>query len=68
MLATLARALPRGDGWAFEMKWDGVRAVVYVDGGRVRLTSRNDNDMTAAYPELRGLGERAGRDAGRARR
>jgi bifunctional non-homologous end joining protein LigD len=35
------------------MKWDGVRAVVYVEGGRARAMSRNDIDMTAAYPELR---------------
>jgi bifunctional non-homologous end joining protein LigD len=39
------------------MKWAGVRAVVHVDGGRARVTSRNDNDMTAAYPELREMAE-----------
>lgn len=43
-------------GWACEFKWDGVRAVAYVDGGRVRIKSRNDLDITAAYPELRPLG------------
>ncbi|MEP7178750.1 MAG: non-homologous end-joining DNA ligase [Pseudonocardiales bacterium] len=42
--------------WAYEMKWDGVRAVVYVEGGRVRAMSRNDIDMTVSYPELRALG------------
>ncbi|PZS20944.1 MAG: DNA ligase [Pseudonocardiales bacterium] len=42
--------------WAYEMKWDGVRAVVYVDGGRARAMSRNDRDITVSYPELRALG------------
>ncbi|MHB1775604.1 MAG: non-homologous end-joining DNA ligase [Acidimicrobiales bacterium] len=46
--------------WSFEFKWDGVRAVVYVDGGRVRITSRNDLDVTVSYPELRALGEALG--------
>lgn len=47
-------------GWAYEFKWDGVRAIGYVDGGRLRLLSRNDNDVTASYPELRALGEALG--------
>ncbi|WP_108250907.1 ATP-dependent DNA ligase [Planctomonas deserti] len=42
--------------WAFEMKWDGIRALAYVEDGRVRLVSRNGNDLTAAYPELAELG------------
>jgi bifunctional non-homologous end joining protein LigD len=48
------------DQWAYEMKWDGVRAIIRVDGGRITATSRNDIDMTTAYPELRGLGEQLG--------
>jgi bifunctional non-homologous end joining protein LigD len=56
MLATTG-PLPRDDGrWSFEVKWDGVRALVAVEGGRIALRSRNGNDVTAAYPELRGLG------------
>ncbi len=43
------------DQWAFEMKWDGVRAVVYVDGGSVRVLTRNDREVLATYPELAGL-------------
>ncbi|MCU1628444.1 MAG: ligase [Pseudonocardia sp.] len=43
---------PVGEGWAFEFKWDGVRAVVAVSGDAVRFTSRNGNDVTAGYPEL----------------
>ena len=38
--------------WAFEMKWDGVRAIGYVERGALRLRSRNDRDVTEAYPEL----------------
>ena len=53
----LARAgeLPEGDGWAYEIKWDGVRAIVYSRPGELRLESRNLNDITASYPELAGL-------------
>jgi bifunctional non-homologous end joining protein LigD len=52
MLATAVDALPDGPGWAFEFKWDGVRALLDCDGGRVRILSRNGNEITAAYPEL----------------
>jgi bifunctional non-homologous end joining protein LigD len=54
----LARAgsLPRDDDrWAYEIKWDGVRALVYSEPGRIRFESRNGNDITAGYPELRAL-------------
>ena len=46
--------------WAFEMKWDGVRAVVYLEHGTLRVLTRNDRDVTATYPELRGLGDALG--------
>jgi bifunctional non-homologous end joining protein LigD len=50
--------LPADDsGWAYEPKWDGLRAVAYVEGGRVRFVSRNDKDVTVSFPELRELGE-----------
>jgi bifunctional non-homologous end joining protein LigD len=56
MLATKGSdAPPRGGEWLHEVKWDGVRVLVRVDGSGVRLTSRNENDVTVAYPELRGL-------------
>ncbi|MGH9033869.1 MAG: non-homologous end-joining DNA ligase, partial [Acidimicrobiia bacterium] len=42
------------------VKWDGVRAVAYVDGGHVQLVSRSGEAITARYPELRGLGEALG--------
>ncbi|HEY3007207.1 MAG TPA: non-homologous end-joining DNA ligase [Micromonosporaceae bacterium] len=63
MLA-VAGDLPTGPGWAYEYKWDGVRAVAYVNwAGRVRLMSRNDRDVTDTYPEL---GVLAGLVSGRA--
>ncbi|WP_127573102.1 ATP-dependent DNA ligase [Georgenia faecalis] len=43
------------EDWALEMKWDGIRAVVLVDGDDVRLVSRNGIDLTATYPELAGV-------------
>ncbi|MBC7461006.1 MAG: DNA ligase [Thermoleophilia bacterium] len=56
MMATAA-ALPEHEGdHAYELKWDGVRALVYIRGGRVHLESRNRNDITAQYPELAALG------------
>jgi len=42
--------------WRYEFKWDGVRTIAFVEGGRVRLASRADHDRTAAYPEVRGIG------------
>lgn len=59
MLATLGTAeeIVDDDQWAFEMKWDGIRAIVYVEDGAVRLVSRNGNDLTRAYPDLASIGE-----------
>ena len=39
-------------GWAFEMKWDGIRAIARLRDGEVRLTSRNGNDLTRSFPEI----------------
>ncbi|MGH9046359.1 MAG: DNA polymerase ligase N-terminal domain-containing protein, partial [Acidimicrobiales bacterium] len=56
-----AGELPKtAEGWTSEFKWDGVRAVIYVDGGRIRIKSRNDLDVTAAYPELHAMGRALG--------
>ena len=61
MLATPATRLPTDDDrWAFEMKWDGMRALVAVDGGRVVATSRQGNDATGRFPELQALGRAMG--------
>jgi bifunctional non-homologous end joining protein LigD len=55
MLAT-AGTLPGGEGWAFEFKWDGVRALAVAEGGKVRFYARSGAEITKAYPELAGLG------------
>ena len=63
MLATSGK-LPRDDaGWAYEMKWDGLRAIAIVSDGQVRLSSRTARDITFVYPELAPRG-RDGRAAG----
>jgi bifunctional non-homologous end joining protein LigD len=41
--------------WLFEIKWDGYRAVAFIREGNVRLVSRNQNDLTEQYSELRDL-------------
>ena len=51
MLAALGQP-PAGDGWAFEMKWDGQRAIAAAREGTCQLYSRNNNDITATFPEL----------------
>lgn len=60
MLATPG-PLPTGPGWAYELKWDGVRVLVDVGPDGFTMTSRRGNDVRAAYPELSGLAD-AGRD------
>ena len=56
MMARPSDKLPRPErGWSYEVKWDGVRAIAYVQPGRLRLESRNLNEITDAYPEVRGI-------------
>ena len=55
MLARLSTLPADESEWAFEVKWDGVRAVAHSRPGRIRFASRNGNDVTGAYPELRAL-------------
>jgi bifunctional non-homologous end joining protein LigD len=55
MLATKGTHVPVGGEWLHEVKWDGIRVIVEVRKGAVRLWSRNENDVTVAYPELQGL-------------
>ncbi|MFC4944122.1 non-homologous end-joining DNA ligase [Pseudonocardia sp. GCM10023141] len=54
MLAT-AGTPPAGPGWAFEFKWDGIRAVIGTGGQRWRAHSRNGNDVSGGYPEFDAL-------------
>jgi bifunctional non-homologous end joining protein LigD len=52
MLASKTDRVPAGAQWLHEVKWDGVRVLVDVRDGVVRMTSRNDNDVTPAWPDL----------------
>ena len=54
MLASVGReaAVRSPETWAYEMKWDGIRALVRVGDDGPRLQSRNGNDLTASYPEI----------------
>jgi ATP-dependent DNA ligase len=51
-LAKTAKALPTGEGWVYEPKWDGFRALAFVDGGEVYLQSRNGRPLRRYFPEL----------------
>jgi len=53
MLAKLATALPEGDGWLFEPKWDGFRAIVFRDGSDVYIQSRDLKPLDRYFPELK---------------
>ena len=57
MLATLVDGPFDDPQWLYEIKWDGYRAIAFLDGGAPRLVSRNQNDLTAAYPELRSIAD-----------
>jgi bifunctional non-homologous end joining protein LigD len=57
MLAVPGELPPDNTGWAFEIKWDGIRAILFVEGGRVRAQSRNDLDITTSFPELADIGD-----------
>jgi bifunctional non-homologous end joining protein LigD len=52
MMATLAEKPPRGDDWLFEVKWDGVRALAFIDHEEVRLQARSGQRCERQYPEL----------------
>jgi bifunctional non-homologous end joining protein LigD len=53
MLAQIGKGdPPPGDEWLYEIKWDGVRAICYLEDGKLRMVSRNGNSMDRQYPEL----------------
>ena len=52
MLAKAASELPEGDGWLFEPKWDGFRAIVFKDGDRQYIQSRDLKPLDRYFPEL----------------
>ena len=53
MLAKPADEVPAGDGWHYEPKWDGFRCIVFRDGDRLELSSRNERPFDRYFPELR---------------
>jgi bifunctional non-homologous end joining protein LigD len=60
MLAKLGQLPRRDQDFGYEIKWDGIRAIAYVDSGRITLRGRRGNDITERYPELRALGRELG--------
>ena len=59
MLATLAKDVPKGDDWLFEVKWDGYRAIADLHGGDATLTSRKGNDFTERFRSVASAIERS---------
>jgi len=55
MLATPVGQPFDGPEWLFEIKWDGYRAIAFIENGKSRLVSRNQNELTARFPELKDL-------------
>ena len=60
MLVTSGPLRPDSDKYAFEVKWDGFRALIRAAPGVVSIVSRNGNDMTHRYPEIHALGDAVG--------
>jgi bifunctional non-homologous end joining protein LigD len=52
MLATQEEHVPHGDGWTFEVKFDGYRAIAYIRAGECKLVSRNGNDLTGRFGDV----------------
>lgn len=57
MLATLVDEPFNDPDWLYEIKWDGYRALAFINAGNLRLLSRNQNDLTGEYPELQDLAD-----------
>src|SRR3954452_15305844 len=60
MLARSGTLPPREEQFAFEVKWDGIRTLLFSDHGHVELRGRNGSDFTPRYPEVRELGRALG--------
>src|SRR6201985_1953065 len=52
MLSSAADALPGGEGWVFEPKWDGFRVLVFRDGDEILLQSRDKKSLNRYFPEM----------------
>ena len=59
MAATLSEGLPHGEGWTYEIKWDGYRTLGYVRNGTAQLYSRRGNDLSERFPEIKRALEKA---------
>jgi bifunctional non-homologous end joining protein LigD len=57
MLASISERAFSDPNWLFEIKWDGVRALVWIEDGELTLRARSGSDITSQYPELAGLKE-----------
>jgi bifunctional non-homologous end joining protein LigD len=60
MLAKLGDLPREEERYGFEIKWDGIRALIYSEPGRLRIEGRRLNDITGQYPELRPLNRKLG--------
>lgn len=52
MLSEQSREVPKGEDYLYEVKWDGIRAMISLEDGQLKIRSRNHNDITAQFPEL----------------
>jgi bifunctional non-homologous end joining protein LigD len=52
MLACLTATLPKGSDWLYEVKWDGYRALCFLENGKLRMSSRRNNPMEKQFPEV----------------
>src|SRR5437016_6309956 len=52
MLAKFSQSFGDDNKYAYEIKWDGIRSILFLEMGKVRLQSRNLLDITSQYPEL----------------
>ena len=52
MLAKRVDALPAGDTWIFEPKWDGFRALIFRDGSEIVIQSRDEKPLNRYFPEV----------------
>ena len=56
MAAKVVKRLPEGNEWVYELKFDGYRALVIKDHGRVEIRSRKNKDLTRMYPRVAAAG------------
>ena len=52
MLSDIAEKPPVGDAYVYEVKWDGIRALISLEDGQIKIKTRNQNDVTKQFPEL----------------